>query len=101
MEQFVLFAIAGLALFAFLAAAAAWVRFQIDEPAPTKKPHPIRLTVFMLIGAGFGSCFMGVDAGHGYEVRTVWERVMPLICVVGGALGGIATELLMRWGQRD
>jgi uncharacterized membrane protein YfcA len=101
MGQFVLFAIAGLALFTILTAAAVWVRFQIDEPAPTKKPHPIRLTVFMLVGVCFGSCFMGVGGGHGYEVPTVLERIMPLICVVGGALGGIATELLMRWGQRD
>ena len=55
----------------------------------------------MVIGAGFGACFMGIRAGHGYELPTVWERVMPFIAVVGGALGGIATELLVRWGQRD
>ena len=101
MEQFLLFAIAGLALFAVLATAAVWVRFQIDEPAPSKRPHPIRLTLIMVIGAGFGACFMGVRAGHGYELPTVWERVMPFLSVVGGALGGIATELLVRWGQRD
>jgi hypothetical protein len=101
MGQFVLFAIACLALFAILAAAAVWVRFQIDQPAATKKPHPIRLTVIMLIGAGFGSCFMGAGAGRGYEEPTVWERVVALIYVVGGALCGIATELLVRWGQRD
>jgi hypothetical protein len=96
----VLFAIVGLALFALLAALAVWVRLR-SEPAPTKKPHPIRLTVIMLIGAGFGACFIGGGAGHGYEVPIVWDRVTPLISVVGGALGGIATELLVRWGQRD
>src|SRR5580704_17823463 len=98
MWQSVLFAIVGLGLLASLAAV---VRFQSGEPAPTKKPHPIRLTLFMLIGAGFGSCFTGISGGRGQDDPTVWERVMPLISVVGGALCGIATELLVRWGQRD
>jgi hypothetical protein len=99
MGQHVLFAIASLALFAFLAPAAAWIRFQSDDPAPKKKPHRIRLTVFMLMGAGFGLLFGSIGGGRGDP--TVWEDVMPLVYAMGGALNGIATELLVRWGQRD
>jgi hypothetical protein len=98
MWQSVVFAILGLGLLASLAAV---VRFQSDEPAPTKKPHPIRLTLFMLIGAGFASCSTGISGGRGQDDPTVWERVMPLIYAMCGALGGMTTELFVRWGQRD
>jgi hypothetical protein len=91
-------AIVGLVLIACLAAI---VRFQIDEPAFIKRPHPIRLTIFIFVCACCGLCLTGVSGGRGQDVPTVWDRVMPLIYGVCGALGGIATELLVRWGQRD
>jgi hypothetical protein len=94
--------IAALGLFAFLVAAAIWTRIALcNEPVPTKKPHPIRLTLLMLLGAGLAWSIGGVDGGRGQDVPNYWQRATPLICVTSGAIGGIATELIVRWGQRD
>jgi hypothetical protein len=102
MSDLFLLMVAVLGFFAFLAAAASWTRMALrDELVPTKKSHPIRLTVLMLLGAGLAWCIGGVSGGRGQDVPTFWERATPFICATGGAIGGIATELLVRWGQRD
>jgi hypothetical protein len=75
-----------------------------DEPTGPKRPHPIRLAIFMLIGAGFGLGLSPVRSGHGWPGEEVAERarvrtVLYMVC--GCAIGGGALEFLVRIGQRD
>jgi hypothetical protein len=69
-----------------------------DEPAPNRRPHPIRLTVLMLICAGIALLFSPVAGGRD---PSGWQSSIPLISAIGGSLGGIALEFFVRWGQRD
>jgi len=64
---------------------------------PKKRSHPIRIAVFMLIGAGFGTLFapQRINGFNG------WGAAAVSFGVVAGALGGLALEFLVRATQRD
>jgi hypothetical protein len=64
-----------------------------DEPKQ-RHGHPIRLAVFMLIGAGIGALFSMPIQGHGQQMASMLMREMAF--VVCGALVGAASELFVR-----
>jgi hypothetical protein len=70
-----------------------------EELPHTKRPHPIRLVIFMLIGAGFGALFTPVPGGRGMESEG--PDTTRMLCVLGASLAGGAVELLVRVVQRD
>jgi hypothetical protein len=70
-----------------------------EEPARTKKPHPIRLAVFMLIGAGFGALLGPTVQGRIQDAGR--DELRYLAWVVCAALVGGVIELFARVGQRD
>lgn len=68
-----------------------------ESPSKPKRPHPIRLTVFALVGTGFGLLFPPAIAND-FNGR---QQLTVLIYAVVGALAGAVTELLVRIVQRD
>ncbi|HEV3300525.1 MAG TPA: hypothetical protein VG055_12835 [Planctomycetaceae bacterium] len=58
-----------------------------DEP--NKRSHPVRLAVSMVIGVFVGSIFV--------QMALPWTAV---ICILGGALAGLAVELFRRAEER-
>jgi hypothetical protein len=51
----------------------------------------------MLMGAGLSLLFAPVPIND----FTGWPQLVCLIYAVSGAVGGIAAEAFVRWGQRD
>jgi hypothetical protein len=72
-----------------------------DEPPRTRRPHPIRLAIFMLIGAGFGLALGPVEGGRGQDFDYKAHNRAMLIAVCGGSIVGGALEYLVRICQRD
>jgi hypothetical protein len=71
-----------------------------------KKPHVIRMAVFMLIGVYFGMIFGPAITGllRGPVTTNDAGRVATedaLICAVAGSLAGIVVERLVRAAQHD
>ncbi len=64
-----------------------------DEPK--KRPHPIRMALFMIVGAAFVALYAPV------RLRAFTGPAVELFCVVGGALGGAGLEFLVRADRRD
>jgi H+/Cl- antiporter ClcA len=64
-----------------------------------KRPHPLRLAAFMLVGAGFGSLFSPAIQGNGMQLER--QLIGEMLWIVCGAVAGGALELLVRVGQRD
>jgi hypothetical protein len=52
---------------------------------PEQSGRPIRLTILMLVGVLVGGAFLGAMGQT------------PLICLIGGALAGVALELWWRF----
>jgi hypothetical protein len=65
-----------------------------DEPKKRRRGHPIRLAVFVLIGAGLCAMFSPSIQGHGQQMASALTRQMAYI--VCGALVGAASELFVR-----
>jgi len=74
-----------------------------NEPVKSPKaPHPVAIAAFMLGGAVFGEMFDPVITGvtHNSVERHRAAIDNQLICTVGGALGGLALERLIRRHRR-
>jgi|HubBroStandDraft_2_1064218.scaffolds.fasta_scaffold2152498_1 hypothetical protein len=65
-----------------------------DEPK-LRRGHPIRLAMFMLIGAAIGALLSTPIQGHGQHVANALMREMAYI--VCGSLTGAGSELFVRF----
>ena len=67
----------------------------------TRRPHPIRLAVFMLIGAAFGALFSPAIAGNGANPKMAVLHIWFMVYIVSAALAGGVVEIVVRVWQRD
>jgi hypothetical protein len=64
-----------------------------DARANPKRSDPIRLAVYMLAGAAIGLVFFAPLVGN---MQDPWFQASPLVDGLGGAVAGLAVELLRR-----
>jgi hypothetical protein len=68
--------------------------YEMIRLSKPKRSHPIRLAVYMLAGAAISLVVFAPVLGNGQDP---WDQARPLTWGLGGALVGLAFELIRRF----